>query len=84
MKPISDAACTICSSIAQGAKRGERVLILREDHRHGYYGEGLAEAVATHAEAMGLLVSVHDVPVIPDAEDLPADVADAHNQQFVG
>ena len=60
-----------------GAKPGQRLLILREDHRHGYYGEGLAEAVATHAEAMGLLVSVHDVPVIPDAEDLPADVADA-------
>ncbi len=56
------------------AKRGETLLILREDHCYGYYGEGLVEAIAIHAEAMGLQVRICDVAVIPDAEELPADV----------
>ncbi len=60
-----------------GAKRGERLLILREDHSHGYYGEGLAEVVASQATSMGLTVEFHDVPILPDAEDLPADVSAA-------
>ena len=60
-----------------GAKPGNRLLIVREDHRHGYYGEGLAEAVATHAAALGLLVSYLDVPILPDAEELPHDILSA-------
>ena len=56
------------------AKHGDRLLILREDHRHGYYGEGLADAVAIHAAGLGLRVSILDVPFLPDAEDLPDDI----------
>ncbi len=60
-----------------GAKSGDTLLLIREDHRLGYYGPGLAEAIASHAEALGLKVRLHEVPVLPDAEDLPSDVAKA-------
>jgi hypothetical protein len=59
------------------AKPGDTLLILQEDHRHGFYGAGLAETIAMHAEALGLRPRLLDVPILPDAEDLPADVAAA-------
>ncbi len=36
-----------------GARPGESLLILAEDPELGYYGPGLAEAVAAEAEALG-------------------------------
>ena len=60
-----------------GAKLGDTLLILHEDHRLGYYGEGLVEVVADNARAIGLAVRLHQVPLLPDAEDLPADIAEA-------
>ncbi len=54
-----------------GAKPGERLLILAEDPELGFYGPGLAEAVAEEARALGLDVSLRMIGFSPDADELP-------------
>jgi hypothetical protein len=57
-----------------GATAGERLLILREDPVHGYYGPGLDTAIATAAERLGLTVTIHDVPLYAQVDALPAEL----------
>ncbi len=56
------------------AKPGESLLILAEDPSLGYYGPGLAEAVAQEAAAQGLKVTLHGIGFSPDADSLPPDL----------
>lgn len=57
-----------------GASPGERLLIIREDPGHGYFREGLAEAVAGAAQRLGLLVRTVEAPFDPDADRLSPDL----------
>lgn len=57
------------------AKPGESLAIIEEDPQEGYYGEGLAGALAAVAAEFGLVVSRHPVPFLPDADTLPPDLA---------
>lgn len=58
-----------------GARAGERLLILREDPRHGYYGNGLDAAIAQSARTLGLAVEVVDVPIYEEIHALPPELA---------
>jgi hypothetical protein len=60
-----------------GARRGESLLIVREDPACGYYGAGLAEAVAERARAFGLDVRTLDVPFVAAVEEPHRDLAAA-------
>ena len=57
-----------------GAAPGARLLILHEDDGLGYYGPGLAAAVAQAARALGHPVDLCDIGFAPQAGDLPAPV----------
>lgn len=50
-----------------GAKPGETLLVLHESPAHGYFGAGLAEAVAEAARELGLLPSLLETPFDPGA-----------------
>jgi hypothetical protein len=63
-----------------GARPGDRLLILREDPAHGYYGRGLATEIATTAEDLGLAVNVVDVPVYAEIGALPAELEPAFRE----
>ena len=56
------------------ARRGEKLLIVAEDPGLGFYGAGLAEAVAHEAEALGLVVTVRIIGFSPEADTLPPDL----------
>lgn len=60
-----------------GAVAGERLLILREDPVHGYYGRGLVAVIAEAATSLGLSVDVIDVPIHSEIDALPVDLAPA-------
>lgn len=60
-----------------GARAGESLLILREDPALGYFGEGLAEAVAVAAGELGLRTTLMAVPFSPDVASLDAEQAAA-------
>ena len=62
---------------AAGIVPGARLLIVAERPEHGYYGSGLAPAVATAARALGLDVSVRDIGFDPEALPEIAPYADA-------
>ena len=53
---------------------GERLLIVAEDPKLGYYGDGLAKAVATAAQDLGAKVEVLDVTFHANAADQSAHV----------
>lgn len=53
-----------------GARAGESLVIIEEDLREGYYGDGLAAAVETVATKLGLAVKRCLVPFSPDADTL--------------
>ena len=53
-----------------GATAGESLLVLYEDPACGYYGHGLAEAIAGHARQLGLVVSLREVPFIESIDAL--------------
>lgn len=60
-----------------GARAGDRVLILREDPEHGYYGRGLDTVIARAAEQLGLAVTIFDVALHPEVDALPAELEPA-------
>lgn len=60
-----------------GARAGDRLLILREDPAHGYYGRGLDVAIARAAESLELSVTCLDVPLFAEVDALPADLEPA-------
>ncbi len=60
-----------------GAKPGESLLILAEDPELGFYGPGLAEAVAEEARTLGLDVDLRMIGFSPDADELPPDLVPA-------
>ena len=60
-----------------GARVGDRLLILREDPALGYYGYGLDSAIMRGAESLGLSVTLLDVPVYPDVDELPVELEPA-------
>lgn len=65
-----------------GAKPGETLLILHESPAHGYFGPGLAEAVARAARDLGLLATLMETPFDPDAcalDDAQAEAVSAHD-----
>lgn len=57
-----------------GARAGDRLLILREDPAHGYYGRGLDGVIARGAEMLGLLVTIRDVPLYREVDALPLEL----------
>ena len=57
------------------AKSGDSLLILHEDPALGYFGPGLAEAIAAAGKAIGLDVRLCAVPFDEHAETLPAELA---------
>jgi hypothetical protein len=71
---LRDGALNLLHGCA-GAKRGETLLILREDPVLGYFGEGLAEMIADHARDLGLIVKTRQVPFSADVETLSPDLA---------
>ena len=80
MEPNADAAPDALRDGARnllvgcaGARPGESLLILREDPALGYFGEGLAEAVAAAASELGLRTTLMAAPFSPDAASLDAD-----------
>lgn len=58
-----------------GAKAGDTLLILHEDPALGYFGAGLADAIAAVGAAKGLVVRQSAVPFDEQAETLPAALA---------
>jgi hypothetical protein len=77
-----DAAGLRCGALnlLQGcaeARPGESLLILAEEAGLGYYGRGLAEAVADAAREFGLAVTLRHVPFLPAADTLPPDLVPA-------
>ncbi len=80
MEPNADAAPDALRDGARnlllgcaGARAGESLLILHEDPALGYFGEGLAEAVAGAASELGLRTTLMAAPFSPDAASLDAD-----------
>lgn len=71
---LESGALNLLSDCA-GAKPGETLLILCEDPALGYFGDGLADAIAQTARRMGLDVRLIDVPFDPAAESLPPALA---------
>jgi hypothetical protein len=57
-----------------GARPGETLLILAEDPGLGFYGPGLAEAVAREAKGLGLDVSLRMIGFSSDADTLPPEL----------
>ncbi len=57
-----------------GAKSGESLLILAEDDGLGHYFDGLADEVASEAEAFGLRVALRRVGFSPAADALPQEL----------
>ncbi len=60
-----------------GLQAGESLLLVTEDPALGYFGPGLADTIARHAQRMGAVVSLIDAPVIEDPADFPGDIRDA-------
>ena len=58
-----------------GAVAGETLLILAEEDGLGYYDDGLGEAVAGAARALGLRVEIRRIPFLPAADALPPELA---------
>jgi hypothetical protein len=71
---LESGALNLLSDCA-GAKPGETLLILNEDPALGYFGDGLADAIAQTARRIGLDVRLIDVPFDPGAECLPPALA---------
>ena len=69
------------------ARPGESLLIVEEDSALGYYGAGLAEAIAGTAASLGLSVRIAAVPFQPEIDELPtwllADMAPAEHVLFL-
>ena len=57
-----------------GVEANQRVLILREDPRHGYYDERAPQAVVREARAMGAQVQTCLAPLITGPEALPPEL----------
>lgn len=60
-----------------GLRRGERLLLVREDSRHGYYDDAAPQEVEEQARGLGAQVETVTAPLIEGPEDFPQEVAAA-------
>lgn len=60
-----------------GVEANQRLLVLHENPRHGYYDEGAPLAVAREARALGAQVQMLEAPLIAGPEALPPAIRNA-------